>query len=306
MAEQLSQDAIMELIRAQYPELVPLLQQPGVWDAISTAVEGNYSPARLQASLQATDYYRNTPANERAWYITATIDPATAAMRSQQYQQKMSNLVQQTGINPNGQVASQLLHDAIVNQWSDTEFKMNLLTRGYGQTDASGTVAGLQKPGGELAANATQVHALASQYGVPISDQAALDWGAKLTAGSVDQNAVTGYMIEQAGLLYPSLAGPGGALDQGITVANYMDSYKQIAVQELGMNPSDFNLSNPKWSAPLVQVDPKTGTRVQMNLQDWQTKLRTDPTYGYDSTQGAKNQAATLVSQLGQKLGVLG
>lgn len=299
MGEQLSQDAVMELIRSQYPELLPVLGKPGVQDAVFQAVQNNWTPPRLQAVLQATEYYRTTSAPNRAWDILATIDPATASVRSSQYQQKLNNLIAQTGVNPNGEVASRILHDAIVNQWSDTEMRLNLVLQGATATTAAGQAPGA--PTGELAAQAVQVHSLATDYGVPLSDQGAIDWAAKLTAGAVNQDAVKGYMIQQAKSLYPGMT---GALDSGVTVAQYADPYKQIAARELNINPDDFNLQDTKWNSALSQVDPTTGNKVPLSLDQWQTRVRSDPQYGYDQTQNARTQAAALVTTLGQKFGV--
>lgn len=293
MAEELSEAEIRELINQQYPELTPILGLPGIWDAVSQSVQNNWTPARLQAALQATDYYRTTSASDRAWFILSSVDPATAAQRTQQYQQRYTNLISQTGIAQLDQpTVDKLVRDAAANQWSDTEFRLHILQTG-----------GQQKPGvdgGEIATQAAQVASMAKDYGVPISDQAALDWADQLTSGAIDQNAVKGYMIQQAQSLYPGLK---GALTSGQTIAQYADPYKQIAVRELNINPQDFDLSKTKWNSALSQTDPTTGNKVPLSLDQWQTKIRSDPQYGYDSTQGGKAQAASLVNFLEQKMG---
>lgn len=295
LAEQLSQDAVMVLIQQQYPELIPILNKSGVRDALFLAVENNYSPARVQAALQATEYYRTTSATRRAWDILTTVDPTTSQERLKQYQMKLESIINETGIHPTAEQYQNILNEAAANQWSDSMFKLNVVWQ-------AGNLAGTHITG-EMQNSLTQVDSLASDYGVPISTQTGIDWASKLTAGSVDVNAVRGYMIEQAKSLYPGLA---NAIDSGITVKQYTDPYAQIAARELNINPNDFNLQDTKWSAPLQQIDPKTGQRTAMSLDQWQTTLRTDPKYNYDSTQNAQSQAASLVTTLGQKFGAIG
>jgi hypothetical protein len=111
---------------------------------------------------------------------------------------------------------------------------------------------------------------------------------------------VKGYAIEQAKSLFPGLT---AALDAGQTVDQYADPYKQIATQELNVNPADIQWTDPKWMKALNQVDPKTGARTSMSLDQWLSTLRTDPTYGYDQTNKAGQQAAQLATQLSQRFG---
>lgn len=295
MGEQLSQDAVMELIRAQYPELIPILEKPGVRDALFTSVQNNYTPARLQAALQATSYYRTTPAQQRAWDILSTVDPTTAASKVGQSRFNVQNAAAEAGITLSPEDQNRLEVTAAVYGWTDAEIKWNTVAAGIHPGETSKELSG------NLATQAQNVQKAASDYGVPLSDQATIDWAQKLAGGTVDSNAVNGYMIEQAKSLYPGLA---GALDQGITVAQYADPYKQIATRELNLNPNDFNLSDPKWNSAISQVDPQTGNKVPMSLDQWQTNIRTDPKYNYDSTNNAKAGAAQLVNTLAQKFGI--
>lgn len=280
----------MELIKVQYPELVPILSQPGVWDALVQAVENNYSPARLQAALQATPYYRDTPATDRAWFIRQSIDPATAQQDLQRAQAVLDRQIYSTGATLTGDQYQALLHGALVNSWSEQELRINVVA----------TAGGFA--GGEFSANANKILGLADDWGVPVSPDWATDQARKLTEGQVTAESLQGYMQEQAKSMYPGLT---AAIDSGQTVRQYVEPYAQIAARELNINPNDFHLSDTKWAAPIQQVDPKSGQRTAMSLDAWQTKLRTDPQYGYDLTDNAKAQAASLVTTLGQKFGVL-
>lgn len=294
MAEQLSLEQIEQLIREQYPTLLAILDKAGVRDALYEAIRGGWNPAgdRFKVRLQQTDWYKTTPAAQRDWQIGSVTDPATYKQRMGEVQQRINNLANSTGITLPPDALLDITERAAAEQWSDAQL------RNYYVYAARGVHTG--RPTGESAEDYNNVKSLAAAYGVPISDDTAFMWADRLTAGSVSQEAVQGYMIEQAKSLYPGLA---DAIDSGLTVRQYVDPYAQIAARELNINPNDFDLSDTKWSAPLQQIDPKTGQRTAMSLDAWQMAVRTDPKYGYDQTNNAKAQAATLAETLQEKFG---
>jgi hypothetical protein len=298
---------IIDAIQQSYPGLLPILNQPGVFDVAAKIIDGEQSgtpmtPDQITAALQNTQYFQNTPQAQRTWDIGAALDPATYQQKISDYTTRFNNIQAQLGVQLPYWVGIGLMKEAAVNGWDDTRMKYQIMATDQWIKDPTAT--GAQPPaGGQLGESANQVHQLASAYGVNLSDQATMNWADQLASGAIDQQAVQGYMIEQAKSLYPQLS---SALDQGITVAQYTDPYKQMAVQELGINPNDFNLTDPKWQASINQVDPKTGARTAMSLQQWQTTLRTDNSYGYDTSPAARQQASDLATKLGQEFGAIG
>ncbi len=298
MAEQLNHDQIMDLIRQQYPELVPILSRPGVWDAISQAVQENWSPARLQASLQNTPYYRDTSDTARQWDILSSVDPATAQQRRDQTGLNLLVEAKSLGINLSNDQFNMATDAAVREGWDANMVKVKLISAAR-----SGVWGGMDfaQPGaiGDAANLARQYSA---NYGVPLSDGAAGAWGLDIAEGTADEASLKDYMVTQAKSLFPGLT---DALNAGVTTKQYADPYAQIAAKELNINPNDFQLADPKWNAALSQVDPMNGNKVPLSLDAWQTKIRTDPKYGYDLTAGAKAQAANLTTTLAQKFGVV-
>jgi hypothetical protein len=185
------------------------------------------------------------------------------------------------------------LTKAVQLHWTADQIKYQLLA------SVNKTVSG----GGDIGASATDIKKQFNDYGVPVSDQAVMDWAMKLQSGQVDAAAITGYAQEQAKSLYPGLA---DAISRGVTVRQYADPYLQIANQELGVDTANVSLTDPKWNKAINQIDPKTGQRVSMNLQDWTSLVRSDPSYGYDKTSQASTQAATFATQLAQTMGAVG
>lgn len=287
---------LLGAINSTHPEVIPLLQKPGMFqavaDAMNAAANGTpWTPAQYDARLQQTPYYQTTDLAMRQLDVLQFSDPATFQAKAKIASDSLMRISQETGITMPGNSYWDLLRQATANQWSDADIRQHL-TQYADVTHAQG----------ELASNVEAIRAQASDYGIPVSDDALKQWATGLISGSQTTDSIKGQMIEYAKSMYPQL---DAALDSGVTVKQYASPYAQIAAKELNINPSDFNLSDPKWTTALATTDPKTGQRVPMSLDQWQTKVRTDPQYGYDLTQGARDQAATLVTNLGQKLGVV-
>lgn len=281
-------------IQTEYPQAIPLLSQPGVMAVYQQAIENNWPPERLQAALEQTPWWNQTPAEVRQFQALQATDPATAAEKIEQTRRIIDDLQRELGVTLDsaGGLASPafaFLRDAVSYGWSADEIKYRMI-QGVNET----------KSGGLIGANAAQIKSMANDYGVPLSDKSVMDYATKLTQGAIDQQSIQGYLIEQAKSLFPALS---SALDRGITVKQYADPYLQLAQQELDINPADINLTDPKWMRLLNQVDPKTGQRVSMSLDQALATFRTDPTYGYDTTAKGRQDATNLATQLQTKFG---
>jgi hypothetical protein len=140
-----------------------------------------------------------------------------------------------------------------------------------------------------------QVTNMAKQYLVPLSQQAQQNLESLLVAGNMNTASLTAYFAAHAKSLYPTM---GTAIDQGITPDQYADPYRQVAASTLEIDPHTIDFMDPKWNKALMQLDPKTGARTAMNLSDWTNMIRTDPTYGYDTTNGARTEAGNLANKI--------
>lgn len=290
----LALEILVGKINEQYPQAMALLSQPGVFQVYADAINNNWSADRITAALQNTQWWKTTPNPERQWLALQSTDPATAQQKIDLVVRQVNDIESQLGVklDPNGGFYSPsfaFLVKAAQEGWDENRIRYELIAATKGQA-----------PGGEVAKNAADVKSLAGQYGVPLSDQATMDWADKITQGAMTPDAVKGYLIEQAKSLFPALS---SALDQGVTVQQYAAPYIQLAQQELNINPSDVNFTDKKWMTPLNQIDPKTGQRVSMSLDDWLKTLRSDPKYGYDTTDKAKQDATALATQLQTKFG---
>lgn len=295
---------LLGLIQKNHPDIFVLLSKPGVakvaMDMAAAEASGMpWSQAQLEAALHATDYYRSSDAQQRSWDVLNATDPASARTKIENTKRIVQDLQTQLGIkfgNPDAGLGSMefaFLVNAVTYGWTPEQIKYNMLASV--NKDISG--------GGDLGAAAVSIKKQFDDYGVPMSDKAVMDWALKLNQGAVDAQAILGYAQQTAMSIYPGLK---DAISRGVTVRQYADPYLQIAQQELGISTENVSLTDPKWLRAINTIDPSTGARVSMSLNDWTSVVRSDPTYGYDRTEKATTQAASFATQLAQKMGATG
>lgn len=293
---------LLALIQKNHPDIWAILDKPGMLpvalDIVKAEQAGQpWADAQITSALQATPYYQTTPGNVRDWDILRATDPATAKARMALTIRTVKDLSAELGVtlSQEGGFGSQeftFIQQAVSNNWDANEIRYQMLS-----------LKDAKHQGGMYASLSAQIRTWANDMGVPLSDQAIADWANKLGEGAIDQAGIQGYLQEQAKSLYPGLA---SAIDRGITVKQYADPYIQLAAQELNINPAGVSLTDPKWMSALNQVDPKTGARVSLSLDDWLREIRTNPVYGYDGTIQASTRASQLAMQLEQKFGAAG
>ena len=85
-----------------------------------------------------------------------------------------------------------------------------------------------------------------------------------------------------------------------MTVKDYLAPYMQAAARELGTPPEQMDLTDPKWTKVIYGADGTT----PMNLDQWTKTIRSDASYGWDKTMGAKSQALQLAAELRNAFGM--
>lgn len=291
----MTEEELDNAIRTNYPSVWSLINQPGVRDVLRQAIEGNWPSSRTQVMLQQTPYYTQTSDTQRQWDILLATDPATARQRGDAMTLQVLHAAQTLGIQLDPTQQWDMVTNALRNSWGAQEINHALL---FGAA-----FTGLQTTGqGDIAGAAANVKALASNYGVPLSDQSATQWALGIKDGVVTSDSLTAYFIEQAKSRFPSLS---AALDSGVTVKQYIDPYIQDAQQQLGVNPNDVNINDPKWSVMLDGARDDKGNPVAMSRDQWVSTLRTDPRYGYDQTSQGQLAATQLATGLSQKFGLI-
>ena len=263
------------------PELGPILRE---------ATEKEWNEDKLRRRIERTQWWISRTPSQRDWDERSQSDPAGTAEEVERRKRDLKEIASEFG--------------GVLSDDQLTEMATESLRFGWDQDEIGrGVASELMKgaDGGEIRFGITGrgVRALAAQFAIPLSEQAANDWAGKIATGQVTQADYENWARVQAKSLYPSLA---DQIDRGINVATAVSPYAQLAANTLGVNPADIDFADPKWNTALNFDDGK-GRRM-MTLFEWGEHLRRDERYGYDRTPGARDKAYRMVSDLGRMFGL--
>lgn len=268
------------------------MSDPEVNAVLTQAHAENWPPDKVTAALQATGWWRTQEDSVRGWNQLIAADPQEALDRRDTQFRNIKSLAQQLGVDVPDDVALSWADSSLRYSWTPQQLTDTMLTTWTYHPESPAF--------GKSSTVIQDVNDLVSQYAVPISDATKNDWIHQVLQGAVTVDEFKGYLSNMAKSRFPGLS---DALDRGITVRQYADPYVQLAAQQLEVDPSTISLDDPKWQKFLDFRDPKTGESGQMTMSEWMKTLRTDPTYGFDTTTNAKTLAAqgaqTLLSKFG-------
>lgn len=285
----------LDAMQKKYPTMIPFLSNPALgpfWVEIGRAAGSGtpLTPDEVQNRLWASNWWKTTPESERNWQTLKIVDPKTAAQKTAQQQQVILQQAGQLGISLQGAQLDFLTQAALAEGGLDATTIQQRLAKNYGQKAKVGTLAALS----------TDLAAVASNYGIPMSRGTLDQWSRNITAGTATQQGFTEYMKNQAKASFPSLQ---KELDQGMTVKQLADPYLQLASQTLGISAEQMRLDDPKWQRPLQNHDAKGQSIGPMTMFDWQKTLTTDKAYGYEYSANAQADARNIFNDLASTFG---
>lgn len=272
---------------AQYPAFASLMAIPEVAQLLNQASAEGWSNDQFTLHLMATHWWKSKSDTERVWEATKLSDPAKAAQQKQQMFTQVSTEAQLLGVNLDTNQLNFIAEGAIAGGWTPAILK---------QAIAGNAQYNKDRPG-QITATQTSLNGIAGAYGIPISPHTTFDWAKRIAQGTADQAGFTEYAKQQAKASHPYW---GAQIDQGLTVRQLADPYIQQASKMLELSPDQIDLTDPKWR---FTAQDTTGKVAPMSQLDWQRTLMSDPSYGWDKTQNAKDTAYHIVDQLRQTFG---
>lgn len=280
-------NSIVDAAREQYGWLAFYLDMPVVGDILRNAAAANWTSAKLQNELMATDWWQSTQSSVRVWDAHANDDPATAS-------KEINDRVLEIRARANSLGFS-------IDITHVRDLAAASLRFAYSPEQIDLAIGGEAQRGGTLGASTTMgfVRSQASAYGVPVSDQTLSSWGQKIALGEQTQEDYREWLVKQAVGLFPGFE---KQLLAGMTVADLANPYLETAASTLGVSRDSIDLADPKWGGALNTVDPN-GSRRILTLNEWNQKLKSDPVYGWDRTPDAIGKAFGFADQLGKAFG---
>lgn len=299
------QDAITA-VETQYPNLAWLLAVPSVAPLIVQAAQSGMDLASFQAEFESTGWYKTASQSVRNWIAEVETDPAQAQSDMQAQESSLRATLTGMGVAYTQSQLMTLAQQSLAMGWTPQQVK-DQITQGL-TANADGTFTwnyGAQvgptsgSTFGTLQASVNSINAEAAKYLVPISPSTAQAFAKSLADGTMDTAGVDAYLQAQASSLYPSIA---GAIKAGITPADYVTPYKEVAAQLLGVDPNSIDMTQQKYSRAL-STPGEGGVPTAMSLYDWQQLLMQDPQYGYKNSVNAKDRASSIAQGLAEMFG---
>lgn len=278
-------------IERMYPELAVYMREyPELRQIFREAVTSPAppSPQVLNSKLRGTAFWQ-TLTDSRVAY-----DTATEASRQQMVDQMNSRIISiSQGVGVPLDAANPKVKDlsiqAIRGGWTD-----QMLSNAVGTLLLEDDATTVQLRTSFLG---TKIQETLNKWGYPTRGQGrqefANEWVAKIATGQESQTTFETYLKEQAKTWFPSFT---AQFDAGRTFKDVVAPYEQITASTLEKDPADIDWSDPLYSQALNQ-GPERGN-APMSFSEWTKKLRTEPSYGWNSTQ----QANDLAHKIGMSL----
>lgn len=264
---------------------------PELRDLIGKAMSGGWGDDKFQYELEQTTWWKTTTASARAWEEQKVRDPASLQTVIDNKTASLRDQALTLGIRIDDASISKLAEDSLKFGWSD-----QVTTNAIGM-EAMRSQSGVSQL--RQGYYGQTVKAIASNYGVPLSDTAVNQWIGKIASGQENEASFQAYVRDLSKNLYPSLS---SGFDRGLTFNQMTDPYAQVASNLLEIPSSQVDFTDPKWAAAFTMKDSK-GQQVQMSFGEWADYLRTNPSFGYEYTDGARDKAYQVVNDLAKAFG---
>ena len=285
-------DYLNKNVEAQYGYLAAYLHNPEIGPILREAAAQGWSENRLLSALEKTSWWKTTSQTAREMGALKSTDPATYRQQWGQMRNQVGTLATSMGLHVDGDRLNQIATTALYSGWSPMQIQQAVGAEFHYNPNAKYT--------GTAGKTIQQFKQMAGEYLTPLDNHTLAQWTRQALEGKVNPDDFTGYLAKQAQTLFPWMA---KAIDKGISPTQYLQPYQQAAAQTLELDPGKIDFTSAKWRNLFETVDPKTGDRSERGLANAMTLMRTDPRYGYDWTQGAKQEAAGLAQQIAQSFG---
>lgn len=286
-------DPITAKVMANYGYLAGYLNEPEIGPLLREAAQKGWSKDILQGRVYQTQWWHVHAAGQRDLATLQSTDPA-------EYQQKLDAKVTELQIMAQAGGAyfsdPQQLKDLALSILGDPSLSQSTVQY---MVFAHAAYTG-QQVGGTLGNTMAGVKALASQYYVPISDEAAFNWSKRIAQGASTQDGLEAYMRNQALSKYSQFT---DEINAGSTLKDLFDPYVQQTAKLLDVSPDMVRLDDPKWAQMIDTKDPSTGKPRAMTLSEASEFVKRSD--DYDKTQPALDAAAKFGETLGETFGVV-
>jgi hypothetical protein len=263
-----SESWMLDLDRTKYADVFALFQKSIDGEVYKTP-EGL---ARFKAQLEGTSFVKELASTDMVRQVKAVVGDL--------------------GFEPNK--LNSFLTKAMNLGWKDATLKQEVYKEAFRKDDAGVFVNPTAIERAKVSNDYLSIAKIGKSYFSTVAD------------GTI-QNVLTGGMMQQdverqqrelAKTKYGHLA---NLIEQGFSLEDIADSYKTQASKILERDPNSIDMSQGAYSTAFDFGE--EGKKRMMSTSEWEMKLRSDATFGWDKTQNARDEARSLASSISQAFG---
>lgn len=263
-----AQGWLWEIDAAKYPKLRAAL----VKAVENKAWESDTGLANFSAQLDGTDFYQELKTNKTASTIR--------------------NLVGDVGFT--GDTFNKFLVNAANFGWTGDTLKAETYKEALRRDDTGNYVYQTAVDRIRKSNDYLQIANIGKAYYGQVSD----DTIQNVLTGGMTTDDVQRQQRELAKQKYGHLS---SLIDQGLTMDNIADGFRSRAAQLLEKQPEAIDMSTSLFEQAFNYGEP--GKKRMMTDGEWETLLRTDKRFNWDTTQNAKDEARSIASTIAQAFG---
>lgn len=267
---------------------------PALKGIFKQAIKEEWPPQQLNLKIRDSDWFKTYGEAARNWITLEATDPATARRNLANATTKVRLLMNEMGLAPRGETMSRLAKVAIIQDMDEQMLRAYLANESKLSYSEHGVLSG---DAGELEQQMRQV---ATNYGVSFTSSQLKKRLRNILSGEDTIEAWENLQRARAKAAYPQFA---DQIDAGMTIRDVADPYISTMANTLEISETQINLDDTWVKKALTTRDPD-GTAKAMPLWQFERQLKDDPRW--DRTKQARNEAFSLVSQIGRDFGFVG
>lgn len=278
------------------PEINTLLQQ---------ALSEKWTPDRFVMSVTNTGWWKSNGAGARDWLVKTITDPATAAREQQAGAWEIRRIAEAAGMPFEPDMAR---FEYLWVRSQIEQVKPNALTGWVFNTMIEGTtnVKAVEQSGGRYGQVINEMFEMASNYGYrptgSLTDEI-IGYANRIMRGGGDTStdAFKTRMINWAQAMYAPYAED---IRGGKTVKELAAPVVERVSALLEVHPDALDINDPIMKKALTEWKSENGTNRAYSLREIEDMTRKDTRWL--KTDNAMEQATKLVSEIGQRFGMVG
>lgn len=262
-----SESWMLDLDRTKYADVFTLFQK-SIDEEVYKTAEGQ---ARFKAQLEGTSFVKELASTDMVRQVKSLV----------------GDIFDSTPMNS-------FLTKAMNMGWRDTTLKQEVYKEAFRKDNAGMYVNPTAINRAKASNDYLSIAKIGKSYFSTVADETIQN---VLTGGMMQQD-VERQQRELAKTKYGHLS---NLIEQGFTLESIADSYKTQAAKILERDPNSIDMSQGAYSTAFDFGE--EGKKRMMSTNEWEMKLRSDATFGWDKTQNARDEARALASSISQAFG---